>query len=201
MAGFQFRFPDKYYTVQGAETLARDAKDELRKEYTRMRDVAQKRIGRLSDSDYADSKAFSAHAQGFAKLKELNDADLPKAFQELYRFVKASTSTVSGQKRAQMKTISTLNRAIGAGQDGQSGVTQKNYWRVIKILEETRKRKMVYGSDKIVTLAEATMEMSNQKFNDVLDNLDRALRHADEISEIPELAGYDFDEIIAKLGD
>lgn len=200
MASFQFRFPDKYYTVQGAETLSRDAKDELRREYTRMRDVAQKRIKRLSDSDYADSKAFSAHAQGFAKLKDLDDADLPKAFQELYKFVKASTSTVSGQRRAQMKTISTLNRAIGAGKE-QPGVTKENYWRVIKILEETRKRKMVYGSDKIVTLAEATMEMSNQKFNDVLDNLDRALRHADEIAEIPELAGYDFDEIIAKLGD
>lgn len=185
MAKFQFRFSDKYYTVQGAETLARDAMDELRKEYTRMRDVAQKRIKRLEQSEYSSSKAYGSHSGGFKKLKEIAPKDLPQAFKELYKFVNAQTSTVSGQMRAQSKTMSTLNKAIGAGSDGQAGVTKENYWRVVKLLEETRKRKLVYGSDKIVTLAEATLQMNGEQFNDVLDNLDRALYHADEIAETP----------------
>ena len=45
---FKFWFEEKWYTVQGAESMARlGTKDDLstmRAEYTRMRDVAQKRL-------------------------------------------------------------------------------------------------------------------------------------------------------------
>ena len=48
---FQFWYEDKYYTVQGAETImsigTKDDIATMRAEYTRMRDVAQKRIKRL----------------------------------------------------------------------------------------------------------------------------------------------------------
>ena len=48
---FQFWFDEKWYTVQGAETMARiGTKDDystMKSEYTRMRDVAQKRLKRL----------------------------------------------------------------------------------------------------------------------------------------------------------
>lgn len=192
---FSFWFAEKYYTVQGAKSMLRGSKDDIatmRAEYTRMRDVAQKRIKRLGQ-EFPESKAFMNNRKGFPKLKEISQTDLPYAFSELYKFVHAKTSTVTGQRIAQAKTTATLNKAIGAGETGeddeeenatpQAGVTKQNYWRVIKILEKARKNKRSYGSDKIVTLAEETLGLTKRQFNVVLNNLDKLVNNADDFQE------------------
>ena len=178
---FDFKYGEDWYTVQGAETFARDDLRAMKAEYTRMRDVAQKRISRLGGA-YGESKTYKEKAQGFPKIKEIAPENFAKAFSDLAKFVKAKTSTVTGQSQRMSKTMTTLNKAIGAGEGGQAGVTKQNYWRVIKILEETRKRKLTYGSDKIVTLAESTMALSQNQFDSIMDNLELFLDHADEFS-------------------
>ena len=194
---FQFWFDEKWYTVQGAETMARvGTKDDLatmRAEYTRMRDVAQKRIKRLG-KQFPESKAYQTHQKGFAKLKDIDPRDLPKAFAELAKFVKAKGSTVTGQKQIKQKTIKTW-------QDQGLNLTNKNYDKTIKILEEMRKQKIVYGSDKAVELADSMLDLDDQQTNEWLNHLDTLLQHSDELREIPDVAGYDFDEILEMLGE
>lgn len=194
---FQFWYDEKWYTVQGAETMARvGTKDDMatmRAEYTRMRDVAQKRIKRLG-KQFPESKAYQSHKQGFAKLKELDPRDFPKAFAELAKFVRARGSTVTGQKQIKEKTIKTW-------QDQGLNLNSKNYDKTIKILEEMRKQKIVYGSDKAVELADSMLDLDDQQTNEWLDHLDTLLQHTDELQEIPDVAGYDFDEILDMLGE
>ena len=209
---FKFWFDEKYYTAQGAETMARlGTKGDLssmRAEYTRMRDVAQKRIKRLG-KEFPESKAYQSHkydtgkvdkngnpiyAEGFQKLRNIDPRDFPKAFAELAKFVKAKGSTVTGQKQIKEKTIKTW-------QDQGLNLNQKNYDKVIKILEEMRRRKIVYGSDKAVELAESMIDFDDQQTNEWLDHLDYLLQHTEELQEIPELRGYDFDEIRDMIGD
>lgn len=194
---FQFWYSPETYTVQGAETMVRmGTKDDLstmRAEYTRMRDVAQKRIKRLGEQ-FSESKAYLQHKTGFPKLKELDSRDFAKAFADLAKFVKAKGSTVSGQKEIKAKTIKTWN-------DQGLNLNAKNYDKTIKILEEMRKQKLTYGSDKVVELADSMLELSDQQTNQWLDHLDTLLQHSDELQEIPDLAGYDFDEILDMLGD
>ena len=194
---FKFWYDEKWYTVQGAETMARvGTKDDMatmRAEYTRMRDVAQKRIKRLG-KQFPESKAYQSHKQGFAKLKELDPRDFPKAFAELAKFVRAKGSTVTGQKQIKEKTIKTW-------QDQGLNLNSKNYDKTIKILEEMRKQKIVYGSDKAVELADSMLDLDDQQTNQWLDHLDTLLQHTDELQEIPDLAGYDFDEILDMLGE
>lgn len=194
---FQFWYDEKWYTVQGAETMARvGTKDDMatmRAEYTRMRDVAQKRIKRLG-KQFPESKAYQSHKGGFAKLKELDSRDFPKAFAELAKFVKAKGSTVTGQKQIKEKTIKTW-------QDQGLNLNSKNYDKTIKILEEMRKQKIVYGSDKAVELADSMLDLDDQQTNEWLDHLDTLLQHTDELQEIPDVAGYDFDEILKMLGE
>ena len=194
---FQFWFDEKWYTVQGAETMARlGTKDDLatmRAEYTRMRDVAQKRIKRLG-KQFPESKAYQSHKEGFAKLKNLDPRDLPKAFAELAKFVKAKGSTVTGQKQIKAKTIKTW-------QDQGLNLNSKNYDKTIKILEEMRKQKIVYGSDKAVELADSMLDLDDQQTNEWLNHLDTLLQNTDKLQEIPDVAGYDFDEILQMLGD
>ena len=194
---FQFWYDEKWYTVQGAETMARiGTKDDMatmRAEYTRMRDVAQKRIKRLG-KQFPESKAYQSHKQGFAKLKDLDPRDFPKAFAELAKFVRAKGSTVTGQKQIKEKTIKTW-------QDQGLNLNSKNYDKTIKILEEMRKQKIVYGSDKAVELADSMLDLDDQQTNEWLNHLDTLLQHTDELQEIPDVAGYDFDEIMDMLGE
>lgn len=194
---FQFWFDEKFYTVQGAETMARlGTKHDIsamRSEYTRMRDVAQKRLKRLEKA-FPESKAVQSHPQGFPKLKNLDPRDFPKAFAELAKFVKAKGSTVTGQKQIKEKTIKTW-------QDQGLNLNQNNYDKTIKILEEMRRRKIVYGSDKAVELADSMLELDDRQTDEWLDHLDVLLQHSDELQEIPDLAGYDFDEILDMIGD
>lgn len=207
------------YTVQALESLS---EKELRKEYTRMRDTAQKRVKRLQQ-EYPKAKASQKHVQirnekgeivreyvGFRELKDIDPRDLPKALSELAKFVHAKTSTVTGQRIAQRKTMDTLNKAIGAGEGGQKAVTKENYWRVIDILEEARKRKISYGSDKVVTLAETSMVLSEDQFEHILSNLEKLKDHVDEFEgslddymkskHIKKYQKVNMDDFIKELG-
>lgn len=204
---FKFWYDEKWYTVQGAETMARTGtKDDIatmRSEYTRMRDTAQKRLKRL-EKMFPESQAVKSHPHGFAKLKDLDPRDFPKAFAELAKFLKAKGSTVTGQRQIKEKTMKTW-------QNQGLPVNEKNYDRVIKILEEARKQKIVYGSDKVVSLAESTMELDDEDFNSWLDHLDELLPHSDD-DDFDEFVNHwktvkeswgetiDIDELIRDLG-
>ena len=181
-------------TVYEAEIMARDNMRALKEEYTRMRDIAQKRIKRLGESSFKESKAYVNNQTGFAKLKDLDIRDLPKAFSELSKFVSAKGSSVTGQKQIRAKTIKTL-------QEQGLGVNDKNYGKVIKIFEEMRKQKLTYGSDKVVELADSMLYLDDQQTNQWLDHLDTLLQNTDKLQEIPEVEGYDFDEVLEMLGE
>lgn len=166
-------------TVDQAKSMMRDDIKAMRREYTKMRDIAQKRIQRLGKSEFSESKAYTEHRKGFKKLSELNTANFAKAFSELSKFVTAKASSVSGQKAIRQKTIETWNK---------QGIplTKENYNRTIKILEEMRKRKIVYGSETAQEVAQLTLGLSDEQFNDVLDNLEAYLTHTEELADFME---------------
>ena len=208
---FKFWFAnEKWYTVQGAETMMSiGTKDDLatmRSEYTRMRDTAQKRVARLQkmypdsvgakrryDTGKKDAEGNPIYKSGFATLKSLNPKDFAKAFADLAKFLRAKGSTATGQKQIKEKTLKTW-------QDQGLPVNESNYQTVIKVLEEARKQKLVYGSDKIVEFADTMLERSSLEQEMWLAHLDDLLPRIDEIRAIPVLWGYDFDEILELLG-
>ena len=166
-------------TVTEAETMFRDNLDQMRRDYTQMRDLLHKRMQRMEKSEFSRSEAFQRWGTSIPKLRDIDLRDLPKLFSELSKMVNSPMSTIKGQKAAQARTISSLNAAIGAG--AGEGVTKDNYWRVMAILQEARRQKITYGSDKVVELANQTMGLDKRQFNTVLDNLDKALQHSDSI--------------------
>lgn len=192
---FEFKYKPSYYTTQGAETLARKDMSALRKEYTRMRDVAQKRVQRLQkeydwtksaqQSYKIETKEGTEIRQGFPKLSEIRPENLAKAFQELAHFVKYSGSTVTGQKSMQEKTTETLNKNIGGKKvnelpESKRPVNKKNYQRFIQVMNETRRLKIstLYGSDTIREMVDRTLSLSKDDFDTVLDHLGSFLDHA-----------------------
>lgn len=194
---FKFWFDEKYYTVQGAQTMfslgTKDDISTMRSEYTRMRDTAQKRIKRLGEK-FPESKTYQEHKGGFPKLRDIDPRDFPKAFSELAKFLKAKASTVTGQQQIKEKTIQTFN-------DNGLKVDNSNYNAVIDVIEEMRRQKIVYDSNRAVEMADLLVGLDDQKKNDILDNLEKLLPHVDELKELPSLAGFDIDELLNLLGE
>ena len=194
---FKFWFDEKYYTVQGAQTMfslgTKDDISTMRSEYTRMRDTAQKRIKRLGEK-FPESKVYQEHKEGFPKLRDIDPRDFPKAFSELAKFLKAKASTVTGQQQIKEKTIQTFN-------DNGLKVDNSNYNAVIDVIEEMRRQKIVYDSNRAVEMADLLIGLDDQKKNDILDNLEKLLPHIDELKELPSLSGFDIDELLNLLGE
>ena len=95
----------------------------LRKEYTRLRKIANKRLARLQASKYKDSELAKEYAGGFEILA--NVADLPRELTVLARFVASEKSSITGLQRIEKRSISTLHQHgytfVNAGNVGQFG--------------------------------------------------------------------------------
>ena len=79
---------------------------DLRKEYTRLRDIAQKRIKRLrADPEGAQSKVLQIFPEGIPRISDMHGsrAQLESAMADLALFIRNPESTVSG--------VHTANRA------------------------------------------------------------------------------------------
>ena len=117
----------------------------LRKEYTRLRKIANKRLARLQASQYKDSDLVKEYAGGFEILA--NVADLPRELTVLARFVASERSSVTGLKRIDKQTISTLH------QHGYTFVNSKNARQFGAFMEEMRQAGLskIYSSEFIAT--------------------------------------------------
>lgn len=195
---FEYSYPEQWYTVQGAETAYRTGTSSdiatMHKEYTKMRDVAQKRLQRLQ-KDFSTSKAYQSHKGGFQKLSDIDPRDFPKAFSDLAKFVKAKSSSASGQLEIRRKTIQKW-------QEQGLGLNSQNYNQVMEILEEMRKRKIVYGSDKVVELADSMLENDMRMTDNLVEHLGTLLEHSDEAEYVFENVSdsAEIDEVISLLG-
>ena len=191
-----FSWDSDAYTVQALESMYRGANKAdmaaLKREYTRLRDIAHKRIKRLGQSEFKKSAAYQAHKMDFPKLRNIDPRDIPKAMADMAKFLQAKTSTVSGQRSRKRKTIQ-------AWQKQGLNLTEKNYNQVMALLKEMRSRKILYGSDKVITLVDTAME-KKWGMNKILnsDNLDKLLANADEVGEIPKSAGSNLDDYVRR---
>lgn len=117
---------------------------DLRKEYTRLRDIAQKRIKRLrADPEGAQSKVLQIFPEGIPRISDMHGsrAQLESAMADLALFIRNPESTVSG--------VHTANRArarmIGMDEE-QSASTYMSIDEWMAYLRAQGILKM-YGSD------------------------------------------------------
>lgn len=91
------RYNAAKYTPAGLETWP---EKELRAEYTRLRDIAQKRIKRLSHDPVAQtSSIYREFEHGFAKLRDIKSREcLERAMADVSRFIRSRGSTVTGAR-------------------------------------------------------------------------------------------------------
>ena len=154
----------------------------IRKEYTRLRDIAQKRLKRLAGSEYKSSAVYVSNVGAFPTIKQMGGSVNKYNLIKLARFVANPMSTVKGQKAAVSRTVKSLRAS------GITSVTQENiadygemmdYIRAVgydamlyRLKAGARERVSLYGSEFFNELFETWQSADNPE-EAVLDAIDK----------------------------
>lgn len=123
---------------------------ELRREYTRLRDIAVKRLKRIGQSEFSTSKTYIENVGRITpKLSTIGSAsELARRLTDLARFVSSETSSVSGLRSKRKRAINALHDA------GYDFVDASNLDDFIDFMDFNRslKRGGLYDSDRVAEL-------------------------------------------------
>ena len=107
---------------------------DIRAEYSRLRSIANKRIQRMSKSDWTWTQSYQKHKSGYEKLSAFdNRSDLIKELSELAHYVYGDESSISGLEKAQKKSLETLH------EHGYDFVTEENWREWVDFISTYRK--------------------------------------------------------------
>lgn len=141
-------YPEEYYYPEALKEGALTAK-EMRAEYSRLRTVANKRLERFKGTKYEDSQSYIKNANKFVRLKDIeNERDLIYKLYELKKFVTAKSSSVSGMREIERKTLET------AHDRGLTWLNAGNLQSFGAFMEECRAKgyARLYGSERCAQL-------------------------------------------------
>lgn len=137
---------------------------ELRAEYTRLRDIGQKRIKRLLGSEYAGSATANKWGSGIPRLSEMrNISDLSHALSELASFISSPYSSVTGQREMRRQQRDTLEKHF-PGLDLSSDSKFDKFTKVMNSQVANNLEK-VFGSDRAVILYKTLQEKGVRNIN------------------------------------
>ena len=110
------------------------AEKAIREEYTRLRDISQKRLKRMAkDPIFKKSDTYLKNVDNFPKLKDITSPEmLADKLADLSSYIAQKTSTLSGAKDVMYKSLETLHA------NEYTFVTPENYLEFGKFMEEYR---------------------------------------------------------------
>lgn len=92
------------------QSLKKKSEKELRKEYSRLRSIARKRLERLETSEYNESAAYRLNRYKFKPLAEIkNENELRNRLSAVADFLKSKRSTVTGQRAIDKQIVKKLH--------------------------------------------------------------------------------------------
>lgn len=161
-------------TPYALETGSTSVKD-LKKIYTELRDIANKRIKRAQAAGYGQNLVIRQGAKKIPKISEIRtEAELRYRIGETAMLLENPLSTISGIERNEAKKLETLAR------HGYDFINEGNLQDFGRFMEWVRANysDMLFDSDlvvklyKTVTLGGFTVRAIKQMFDDYMNNLD-----------------------------
>ena len=95
------------YTPEALQSGALSEK-EIRDEYRRLRNIANKRIKRLAEAGYKKTQTYLRNAGSYQAPSNYTMEELQYKLYQVSKFVSAKSSTVSGMRRIEKETIEIL---------------------------------------------------------------------------------------------
>ena len=181
----ELKYSFRQYTVYANRIGAGIPQNEIKKEYTRLRDILNKRIQRINKSDFAGQGISGQFPQGLPKLSEIAPEDLPYLLQQAATALNSRSGSLKGLQIRQKDTIDSLRER------GYTNINDSNIRAFARFMDEARDRGLekIYGSDTIATMYDSIVardispEAVMQDFAWWLDNIDMAETKAAEMRE------------------
>ena len=181
----ELKYSFRQYTVYANRIGAGIPQNEIKKEYTRLRDILNKRIQRINKSDFAGQGIAGQFPQGLPKLAEIASEDLPYLLQQAATALNSRSGSLKGLQMRQSETIKSLRER------GYTNIDDSNIRQFASFMDEARDRGLekIYGSDTIATMYDSIValdispEAIMQDFAWWLDNIDMAETKAAEMRE------------------
>lgn len=160
---------------------------ELRKEYSRLRAIAQKRIQRLGESKYSTSQAYLQNVGKYPKLRDIQSTqELLYAVRDVARFISAKRGSVQGQRAIELQTLTALRT------HGYKFVSEENYMDFGEFWGYVRDNNLdkLYDSSQVVDLWEQLRSVDTLTLDDFVrmynaEDIEEAFRwymeHKEEI--------------------
>lgn len=158
-------YNEEVYTPIGAKQLS---EKQMRKEYSRLRSIARKRLERFEGTEWTDTQVYKLNAGIYKPLKEIkSDYELRHLLSTVARFVTSETGSVSGLERQRTEAIVTLNER------GYDFVNRDNFREFAEFMEYARvaNQNRLYDSKRI-----AEFYASTEKKNMSSEDLRKAFR-------------------------
>lgn len=162
---------------------------QVRKEYSRLRAIAQKRLVRLAKAGFDQSNIYRYNRYNVRKLSELRSKEVALALSQLAQFISNPLSTVTGQKQQRKEKIAKLQ---SYGYD----VTEKNFQSFTEFMELVNEQAMDLGYD-----SEATVELwetIRDKVSPatVMQDIEQWIDNRYKLAEISDIKSYTADELL-----
>lgn len=144
----------EYYTREAIRNADIWTDSAVRAEYSRLRDIAQKRLKRLAKTE-PDSYAYRMNVGEYPTTRSQTTEEIRMRMPQLAKFLAAKTGSVSGIRARRAKAVSTFQ------EHGYKFITMDNIKTFESFMESYKSKKgktRTYGSPEAVELWEFTQE-------------------------------------------
>lgn len=122
---------------------------EMRKEYQRLRRVAEKRLERFKGTRFENSQTYLRNAGKYLPSSQIKDPrELSFKLYDLYKMLTAKSGSISGIRDIEKRTLET------AHERGLTFLNKNNLQAFGEFMEESRVRGLsrIYGSERVMEL-------------------------------------------------
>lgn len=150
----KYNLPPEAYFPGGITILKATGEAEARKEYQRLRRIAQKRLARFKGTQYEDTEVYKNRAikHPFKPSSAIKDVrSLQAALSDVRGFLDSERSTITGLKRIDKRTVATLQA------NGYTFVNMGNIKAFGEFMEAARIKagRRMFASDRVAELYDA----------------------------------------------
>ena len=129
----KFSFPISAYQPDALQQGY--SEKELRKEYSRLRDVAQKRIKRMGQTEWKRSQTYKYNVDRYKKVRDITStSELTHLMSDMARFLTASRGGVQGLEINRQRILETMHTPK-AGSPMFDFVNESNWWDWVDFIE------------------------------------------------------------------
>ena len=182
MARASLPYDKMFYTMYGLNS-DNWTEQAMRKEYSRLRSIARKRLERFEGTEWQDSKTYTKNAGKYKPLAEISGkTELKRLLSDVAFFVDASTGSVRGLQRKRRKYIETVHKM------GYKWVNTRNYKEFTQFMDEAINKKLagMFDSEQVATVYKVARKKKISS-EELFKNFTFWYANQDPLNNMPEL--------------